>query len=116
MRFDSQQQNPRLALAGHHGINWANPSSSLGYWLSEDAQKARDYDRGVSRLHQPRDVTLKLNRMEIRCAVENRKSRSDLQRLAFRSEGTIRQAEWLYNHFVDYVVYGMLASESGRDE
>ncbi|MGG2108796.1 RimJ/RimL family protein N-acetyltransferase, partial [Lysinibacillus pakistanensis] len=26
-------------------------------------------------------------------------------------EGTIRAAEWLYDHYVNHVVYGMLASE-----
>jgi ribosomal-protein-serine acetyltransferase len=28
----------------------------------------------------------------------------------------VRQAEWLYDHFVDHVIYGMLASEwNGKD-
>jgi ribosomal-protein-serine acetyltransferase len=55
--------------------------------------------------------TWKLNRVQIRCAVANRRSRAIPERLGFRSEGTIREAEWLYGRVVDHVVYAMLASE-----
>lgn len=54
---------------------------------------------------------LKLNKVEIRAAIENKKSRSIPERLGFVNEGSIRQAEWLYDHFVDQIVYGILAIE-----
>lgn len=57
---------------------------------------------------------LKLHRLEIRCAVENERSRAIPERLGFTNEGTIREAEWLYDHFVDHVVYGMLEREWKR--
>ena len=54
---------------------------------------------------------LKLNKVEIRAAEENKKSRGIPERLGFVKEGRIRQAEWLYDHYVDHVVYGILAEE-----
>ena len=54
---------------------------------------------------------LQLNKVEIRAAVGNAKSRAIPERLGFTKEGTIREAEWLYDHYVDHVAYGMLASE-----
>ena len=54
---------------------------------------------------------LKLNKVEIRAAVENKKSRNIPERLGFVNEGSIRQAEWLYDHFVDHIVYGLLEEE-----
>jgi len=36
------------------------------------------------------------------------RSRAVPQRLLFRQEGLFRDAEWLYDHFVDHVVYAML--------
>jgi ribosomal-protein-serine acetyltransferase len=54
---------------------------------------------------------LELNRVEIRAAVLNKKSRAIPERLGFTQEGIIRSAEWLYDHFVDHVVYGMLRDE-----
>ena len=52
-----------------------------------------------------------LHKVEIRAAVDNKKSRAIPERLGYKKEGRIRSAEWLYNQYVDHVVYGMLRSE-----
>lgn len=54
---------------------------------------------------------LKLNRVDIRAAEGNSKSRAIPERLGFVCEGRIRQAEWLYDRYADHIVYGMLADE-----
>jgi ribosomal-protein-serine acetyltransferase len=43
--------------------------------------------------------------------MENKNSRGIPERLGFVNKGCIRQAEWLYDHYVDHVVYGKLAEE-----
>jgi ribosomal-protein-serine acetyltransferase len=54
---------------------------------------------------------LKLNKIEIRVATENLKSRALPERFGFKEEGVIRDAEWLYDRYVDHVVYGLLQDE-----
>ena len=54
---------------------------------------------------------LGLNRVSIACATENKKSCAVPERLGFRREGVVRQAERHYDHFVDHAVYATLASE-----
>ncbi|MEC0276957.1 GNAT family N-acetyltransferase, partial [Peribacillus frigoritolerans] len=56
-------------------------------------------------------IELKLDKVEIRVAEENKKSRGIPERLGFINEGCIRQAEWLYDHYVDHIVYGMLTKD-----
>jgi ribosomal-protein-serine acetyltransferase len=51
----------------------------------------------------------------MRCGVENKKSRKIAENLGFTKEGVVRQAGWLHDHFVDFVIYGMLANEWAAD-
>jgi len=59
---------------------------------------------------------LNLNRIEMRCGVENKKSRKIPEKLGFREEGIVHQGGWLHDHFVDYVIYGMLANERHKSK
>ena len=43
--------------------------------------------------------------------LDNHKSRAIPERFGFKKEGMIRQAEWLYDHYVDHIIYGLLARE-----
>jgi ribosomal-protein-serine acetyltransferase len=100
-----------VGAVGHHGINWGNRSTSIGYWLSRGAEGRGIMTQACRAYVGHAFDVLNLHRVEIRCAVENTKSRAIPERLGFRHEGTVRQAEWLYDHFVDHVIYGVLASE-----
>lgn len=104
----------RGELAGiidFHAINWPNRSTSIGYWLAAPFQGKGLMTAACRTFVEFALGELGLNRVEIRCATDNRRSRAIPERLGFTREGTLRQAEWLYDHFVDHVIYSMLASE-----
>ncbi|MCH1639919.1 GNAT family N-acetyltransferase [Paenibacillus timonensis] len=52
-----------------------------------------------------------LNRIEIRVQPENLRSRKIPESIGFAQEGTLRQAEWFIDRFVDKVVYGLFKEE-----
>ena len=56
-----------------------------------------------------------LNRVEIAVFSENKRSRAIPERLGFTEEGTLRQLLWHHDHFVDLVIYSMLAEEWQAD-
>jgi ribosomal-protein-serine acetyltransferase len=97
--------------AGFNSIDWSNRIGYVGYWLGNDFQGNGIMTKAVEALTEYAFGELELNRVEIRAAVKNHKSRSIPERLNFVNEGMIRQAEKLYNHYVDHQVYGMLAEE-----
>lgn len=103
-----------VGVIGFHQLDWANRSTSMGYWLAAPYQGQGIITRSCRTLIEYAFNDLRLNRVEIRCALENKKSRAIPERLGFQAEGIIRQAEWLYDHFVDHVVYSLLATEYNR--
>ena len=98
---------------GFSSFGTKNRKTSIGYWLSEDFQGKGIMTDSVRALVNYGFEQLNLNRIVIRCAVENTKSRAIPIRLGFKEEGVLRQSEWLYDHFVDLVVYGLLKDEWG---
>ena len=102
----------RLAgVIGYDPIDWENHSTEVGYWLGEEYQGQGLATIACRALVEHAFGELGLNRVSIACATENKKSCAIPERLGFRREGVQRQAEWLYDHFVDHVIYAALASE-----
>lgn len=100
-----------VGVAGYNSINWSNKTAYIGYWLGEEYQGNGIMTKVAKALTDYAFTELNLNKVEIRAAVGNKKSRSIPERLNFVNEGSIRQAEWLYDHYVDHAVYGILAEE-----
>jgi ribosomal-protein-serine acetyltransferase len=98
-------------VVGLHAIDWPNRKTSLGYWLDEARQGRGLITRSCSTLLDHVFDELGLHLVEIGCAVGNDKSCAIPERLGFRRDGMLRQREWLYDHYVDHVVYSMLAAE-----
>ena len=104
-------KNELAGIAGFNEYEWVNKIAYIGYWLGVRYQGKGIMTRVVHALTDYGFNHLKFNRMDIRAATGNVKSRAIPERLGYTLEGHIRQAEWLYDHYVDHAVYGMLAHE-----
>lgn len=98
-------------VIGHNRIDWHSRRSEAGYWLGAKFQGQGIVTKSCKALLTHAFAELGLNRVEFRVATGNTRSRAIQLRLGCREEGTLRDADWLYDHFVDYVVYSMLARE-----
>lgn len=101
-------------LAG--GIGFVNIDSQsrwaeIGYWIGHSAQGHGVITRSCRALINYAFNDLKFNRIVIRCADGNHRSRAIPERLGFQQEGRLRQTIWLYDCFWDALIYGMLADE-----
>ncbi|MBS1792446.1 MAG: GNAT family N-acetyltransferase [Acidobacteria bacterium] len=83
----------------------------IGYWLIESATGRGLMTRAVERLIDFAFDEMEMNRIVIRCAPGNLKSRAIPERLGFTREGTAREASWLHDRWVDLVVYSMLLKD-----
>jgi ribosomal-protein-serine acetyltransferase len=103
-------------VIGHVRLDRSNRTTEFGYWLGESFQGGGIVTRACRLLADHAFQELGLNRVEIRCAPGNTRSRAIPARLGFTEEGTLRQDHWLYDHFEDTVVYGMLAEQWARSD
>jgi ribosomal-protein-serine acetyltransferase len=92
-------------------IDLVNKKAMIGYWVGEEFR-----GQGLARIatqaitsHGFREI--KLNKIEIRCATGNKASQAIPKKLGFKEEAVLRENEWLYDHFVDHVVFSALAGE-----
>lgn len=92
-------------------IDWPNSVTEIGYWLDARTEGRGVVTKACRVLIAHAFNELALNRVQIRCASENVRSRAIPEKLGFRQEGVIRQVERLKDRYVDLVIYGMLASE-----
>ena len=88
-----------------------NEKTEIGYWLSESYQH-----KGIMTLSGKALINyvfdeMNLNRIQLKAATGNIKSRNVAWRLGFREEGTERESELHQRGFVDLVVYSLLKAE-----
>ncbi|KGX92947.1 GCN5 family acetyltransferase [Pontibacillus halophilus JSM 076056 = DSM 19796] len=100
-----------VGIVGFHYFDYTNRKTSIGYWLGEPFQGKGIMTDTCRAMIEYAFITLDMNRIEIRCATQNERSNAIPKRLGFNYEGTARQSEWLYDHYVDHDFYGLLKSE-----
>ena len=100
-----------VGIVGFNSVEPTNRVGEIGYWLAADGQGRGTMAACVGRLVDHAFDDLALNRLTIPVAVGNGRSRRVAERAGFRAEGTLRQTEWLYDRFVDHVLYAMVRDD-----
>jgi ribosomal-protein-serine acetyltransferase len=101
-----------VGVVGFNQIDRFNSIGYIGYWLGEEYNHKGIMTKSVAELIEIGRSYYALNRFDIRCAVENNRSRAIPERLGFQNEGIIRHAEKVYDKYLDHVVYGLLKNDS----
>ena len=98
-------------VVGYVGVDWNNRSTSLGYWLGERYQGSGTMTGAVRLLVEHGFSEWDLNRIAIRAASGNLRSRAIPERLGFQQDGILREAELVGGRYLDSVVYSLLARD-----
>lgn len=88
-----------------------NRKTELGYWLTKNMQGKGIMIRSCRAMITYAFEKLKMNRVQIKVAVENKQSIQIPVRLGFLYEGIEREGESLNKRFTDLKVYSILKKE-----
>jgi ribosomal-protein-serine acetyltransferase len=79
----------------------------MGYWLAKSQTGRGLMTAAVRALIAEGFQLLDLNRIQARVATGNYPSQAVCDRAGLKKEGVLRQAEWLYDHYVDLTMNGV---------
>lgn len=96
---------------GLHYINLQHKNAAIGYWLTRDATGQGIIGRCCKTIIGYGFKELGLHRIEIKAAEKNQRSIAIPEKLGFKKEGILRQAELVNGVFHDLVIYSMLKDE-----
>ena len=96
---------------GLHPIDHANRTVSLGYWIAAGHEGKGLITRAVAAVTSHCFSQLGLQRVEIRCAVENHRSRAVAERLGFHREGVLRSAQFAGGRWLDLYLYARIRTD-----
>jgi ribosomal-protein-serine acetyltransferase len=106
-------------VAAFNSIDRNNRIGYIGYWLGEEFNGKGIMTTVVKDLIVIGRDFYSLQKIDIRCATANSRSRAVPSRLGFAHEGTLRRAERVYDQWYDHEVYSILIepqSEARRRE
>jgi ribosomal-protein-serine acetyltransferase len=99
-------------IAGYKDTDLQNQKTEIGYWLSEPYQGKGIMTAVVNKMLAYAFNEMKMNRVQIKCAVGNTRSSNIPKRLGFSFEGIERAGELLSGGvFADLEVYSLLKGE-----
>jgi len=111
-QFTIYYQDKFVGLVGFKDTDNTNKKIEIGYWLSQHAQGKGIMMKSVFRLLELAFSEMEMNRIQIKVAVGNHKSRRIPERLGFQTEGVERDGELLVGGvYTDIAVYSLLKRE-----
>jgi ribosomal-protein-serine acetyltransferase len=109
--FEVRYEGAIAGLLGMKDMDSLNNKAEIGYWLSKKAVGRGIMIRSCRALIDYAFTELHLNKIWIRCAVDNLSSCNIPKQLGFTYEGIERQGEFLHGRYIDIKIYSLLRKE-----
>lgn len=100
-------ENKIVGIISFNNIDLSLKTASIGYWIDFNYQGKGIISTSCRALVDYGFKVLGLYKIMISCAVENYKSQLIPQRLNFKKQEIIKNKEWLYDHYVDHIVFSI---------
>lgn len=100
-----------IGSTGFNRLDWNAKVCEIGYWIDHRHEGKGVITKACKAMIAYAFDELEMNRVEIRCSTENVRSAAVPERLGFKLEGTLRQAEVLNGKAHDFLIFGLLAED-----
>jgi ribosomal-protein-serine acetyltransferase len=111
MVFTIAYQGKIAGLIGFKDIDRSNRKFEIGYWITSENEGKGLVTRCCRMCIKLAFDNMKMNRVQIKCAVDNVRSVNIPKRLNFQYEGIERAGEMHDGRFIDLEVYSLLKKD-----
>lgn len=94
-----------IGIISFNTIDWQKKEGEIGYWLDEGMQGKGIVTVSCKTLVDLGFSDLQLEKILISCSTQNIKSQLIAKRLGFKEECLIQNKEFLYDHYVDHILF-----------
>jgi ribosomal-protein-serine acetyltransferase len=101
-----------VGVIGHNRIDWAQRIGFPAYWLSPEAEGRGIMTQCCRAVVDHAFGELQLGRLVMAVATDNLRSQRIPEKLGFTKVTTVRKAEWLYDRYVDHLIYSLTPPKS----
>lgn len=101
---------------GYHFFDRTHNTTEIGYWIDQHYTGQGLVTLACNQLIRHAFVDQGINRLEIRCAVENERSAAVAKRLGMQLEGTLRQEFKSGSDYFDMYIFSLLKGEWQDEE
>lgn len=92
-------------------IDWKNGKGMIGYWVGREYSGKGLATKAAASMIDFAFKKWGLKEIEIRCASGNIASQRVAMKLGFKRTGHLQNNEWLYDHYVDHIVFTRKATD-----
>ena len=100
-----------IGSVGFVKFDWTVRKTEIGYWIDKEEEGKGIVSAACRVLIDYAIDELRMNRVEIRCSSENKRSAAIPERFGFKKEGVLRQSEFRDGRLHDFFIFGLLADE-----
>lgn len=98
-----------VGVIGHNRIDWAQRIGFPAYWIAPDSAGQGIMTQCCRVVIEHAFTALKLKQLVVAVATDNTRAQKIPLRLGFKQVSTLKKAEWLYDHYVDHLIYSLAA-------
>ena len=100
-----------IGIISFNTIDWIKKEAEVGYWLDAEMQGKGIVTTSCKHLND-----LGLEKIVISCSTTNIKSQSIAKRLGFQEECLVPNKEFLYDHYVDHILFSKTRKEYLKEQ
>lgn len=98
-----------VGIIGQNRIDWAHRIAFPFYWLAPDSEGRGLMTQCLRAVIEDSFTQLQVRQLVIAVATGNLRAQRLPAKLGFKPAGTLKKAEWLYDHHVDHYIYRLTA-------